>query len=121
MQAFQIAPGPIYQPEKLVRDPLYRRWIKQFPCLGCGATWGIDPCHTGPHGLNQKACDSRCIPLCRKCHDAFDANPELFAQRHGWNLTLIINLFNQVWKWKQQGGNDGYRYMRQLRQFFPRR
>jgi hypothetical protein len=106
MQAFQVAPGQIYKPEPLVRDPKYRKWITCFPCIACGQTWWIDPCHTGPHGHGQKASDHKCIPLCRKCHNEFDQAPAKFAAKHGLDISEWIGLFNHLWNLKQQGFSE---------------
>ena len=101
-QAFQISPRPIYQKEIPEVNPAYRRFIKRFPCVSCGQTWGIDPCHTGPHGIGQKSSDKSCIPLCRKCHDEFDSGPALFAAAHGLDVPLLIEVFNRRWELMQQ-------------------
>ena len=93
-QAHQINPGRIYRAIKPVRDPIYRRFIKSLPCAACLKTWNVDPCHTGPHGINQKSCDLSCIPLCRSCHDAFDADPRGFAARHNMDVAALIQKFN---------------------------
>jgi hypothetical protein len=101
--AFQIAPRPLVKPEKPVRDPAYRRWIKRFACVACGSTKLVDPCHTGPHGLNQKSSDLSCIPLCRKCHDQFDADPKGFARLHCLKIPALIQRFNRLWKQRLEG------------------
>lgn len=100
MGAFQVRPGPLYRFTKPVRDALYRRFIKSFPCLACLSTWRVDPCHTGPHGTSQKACDLTCIPLCRKCHQEFDANPYEFAEKHGLDIPARIAWFNEQYRLK---------------------
>lgn len=93
----EIRPRPIYRAEKPVRDPEYRRFIKRLPCSACLKTWGIDPAHTGPHGIAQKACDLKCIPLCRKCHNAFDSDPRGFADIHNLDIPRLIARFNQFY------------------------
>lgn len=100
-QAFQIAIlRPFYKREKLERNEACRRFIKRLPCLACGKNWGIDPRHTGPHGLSQKASDLACIPLCRKCHDQFDQNPEDFVVVHQLDIPASIALFQYLWSLK---------------------
>lgn len=84
-----------YWPCKPVRDPQYCRWLKRLPCAACGRSWGVDPAHTGPHGLSQKASDRNCIPLCRRCHDAFDAAPQEFAEQHQLEIPALIERLNQ--------------------------
>jgi hypothetical protein len=96
----QISPGTIYRAQRPVRDPLYRRFIKQLPCLACLRTWGIDPCHTGAHGVGQKACDLKCIPLCRKCHQEYDAAPYDFAAKHGIDVQKHIARLNEFYRTK---------------------
>lgn len=102
IQAFQIAVTRIYQRQTPERNPAYLRFVKRFPCASCGKTWGIDPCHTGPHGLNQKSSDYSAIPLCRKCHDKFDSGPALFAAARGLDVPALIQMFNRFWEQKQK-------------------
>ena len=76
--------------QKPVRDPEYRRYVRSHPCAACGKSWSVEACHTGPHGLGQKACDLTCIPLCRVQHQEFDCAPREFAERHGVNVAEVI-------------------------------
>lgn len=97
IQIFGIA-GRIFHSVKPIRDELYRRFVKNnFPCAACKAWWGIDPCHTGPHGIGQKACDLTVIPLCRKCHRLFDADPIGFAAKHNLDVPLIIRTCRELY------------------------
>jgi len=96
-EPFQVSPGPLYTKEKPVRDPEYRRFIKRLPCLGCLKSWGVDPAHTGPHGIGQKASDLSCIPLCRRCHQEFDADPQGFAETHKIDIAAEVAMFNHFW------------------------
>src|ERR1700682_4539241 len=100
--AFQLRPGPIFMAKKPIRNPAYRRWIKRFPCIGCGATWGIDPMHTGDHGLGSKSSDMGVLPGCRKCHELFGADPKGFAYKHGLDIPALIVFFNHLWELKQR-------------------
>jgi hypothetical protein len=50
------------------RNPKYRAWVRSLPCAVCEITFGVEACHTGPHGLQQKASDYSCIPLCIEHH-----------------------------------------------------
>ena len=103
-QPTQIRPGQLYALPKPIRNPLYLRFIKRLPCVGCGKKWWIDPAHTGPHGTSQKACDLSCIPLCRKCHREFDAAPRKFAEAKKLDIPALIVLFNSFWE-THEGGN----------------
>lgn len=100
-QPIQIRPGQLYRAVKPIRDPERRRFVKQLPCIGCGRTWGIDPMHTGPHGLGQKACDFATLPGCRKCHDQFDADPRGFARERGLNIPAEIRRVNALYARRQ--------------------
>jgi hypothetical protein len=97
MSIFQVAPGPLYRFIKPVRDPQYTRFVKQFPCVGCRRTWLIDPCHCGPHGIGQKACDLTCIPLCRKCHQIFDADPRAFVESRQLDIPALQRMFQRFY------------------------
>ena len=103
IKAQQIRPGPLYHGTKPVRDPAYLRFIKRLPCVACLRTSWIDPAHTGPHGIGQKACDLTCVPLCRRCHDLYDANPRLFAERHQLDISALIERFNSFYQTKLEG------------------
>ncbi len=96
----QLAPGAIYQRHKPVRDEVYRQFVKRMPCAACLKTWGIDPAHTGPHGIGQKACDLSCIPLCRQCHDDYDAAPMKFAARKKLDVPALILKLNRFYREK---------------------
>lgn len=53
------------------RDTDYMAWVRRQPCAakGMGVCSGrMEADHTGPRGLNQKADDRTCIPLCHKHH-----------------------------------------------------
>ena len=105
MIPFQVRPGPLYRTHKPVRDPLYRRFVKQLPCVGCGKTWQIDPAHCGPHGISQKACDLTVIPLCRKCHEQFDAAPADFAATRKLDVPALQRMFQRFYVLKN-GATD---------------
>lgn len=98
--ASQIRPGALYRAIKPVRDREYRRFIKRLPCAACLKTWWVDPCHTGPHGTAQKACDLTCIPLCRPCHREYDTAPQVFIEAHRLDVPALIAKLNQFYRAK---------------------
>jgi len=99
----QLRSGPVYHASKPVRDPEYKRFIKALPCVACLRTWSVDPCHTGPHGIGQKACDLKTIPLCRRCHGAYDADPREFIETWKLDIPALIARFNQFYQTKLKG------------------
>ena len=101
--SFRIQPGALYQGSKPIRDPDYRRFVKRLPCMACWKTWNVDPCHTGPHGIGQKSCDLTCIPLCRRHHDEFDANPLKFAARYKLDIPALVRKLNEFYVTKLGG------------------
>lgn len=100
--ASQVALTPIYQREKPVRNPPYMRFVKRFPCVACGSSWSVDPCHTGAHALGTKGSDLDVLPLCRTCHAAYDAGPAAFVARYQLDVPALIYKFNQAWEAKQR-------------------
>jgi hypothetical protein len=39
----------MYQSQKPAKDEAYKRFVRRLFCLACGATFGIEAAHTGPH------------------------------------------------------------------------
>ena len=84
------------------RDRRYRAWIRTLPCAACGISQRIEACHTGPHGLNQKASDYMCVPLCVTHHrtgpDALDriGRPQ-FEKRFQIDLSGLVRRLNRIW------------------------
>src|ERR1700692_318581 len=95
-QLYGIA-GSIFHSVKPIRDALYRRFVKSFPCCACKAWWGIDPCHTGVHSDGKKGDDTKCIALCRSCHRAFDASPVKFAAKHHLDVEALIRMYQELY------------------------
>ena len=93
----QIRPRPPYQRSKPVRDRAYLAFIRCLPCIGCLKTWGVQAMHSGPHGLGQKASDLDTLPGCPRCHEAYDANPRQFAERHQLDIPALIRRFNEFY------------------------
>lgn len=93
IQPMGIRSEGMYRGSKPVRDRKYLQFIKRQASVVSGLG-GCDPCHTGPHGVGQKASDLSCIPLTRKEHDQFDADPRGFALQHGLDIPALIARFN---------------------------
>lgn len=85
---------------KPVRDEAYRRFVRSFACSVCARCWRVDACHTGPHGISQKACDWTCIPLCRVHHREYDRNPRGFAAAHGLDVATVISFLRSEYQRK---------------------
>ncbi len=97
MQAFQVRShlSDGYQRSKPVRNRKYLQFISRQASVVSGLG-PCDPCHTGPHGGNQKSSDLSAIPLTRKEHIRFDADPPAFAERHGIDIPNLILKFNTL-------------------------
>lgn len=65
---FEIASCLRYFPRQPEVDLEYRKFIRRFPCIGCGTTHWVEFMHTGPRGLGQKADDKDGLPGCAACH-----------------------------------------------------
>ena len=99
----QLRSGPLYRASKPVRDPAYLRFIRALPCVACLRTWSVEAAHTGAHGIGQKSCDLKTIPLCRRCHPAFDAEPREFAETWKLDIPALIARFNEFYRTKLKG------------------
>jgi hypothetical protein len=100
---YGIKSETLYRPGKPIRDPEYLRFVRSFPCAVCSKQWGVDPCHTGPHGLRQKSSDLSCIPLCRAHHrtgnDALDKiGPVRFEERFKLDIHSLIEQLNELYQ-----------------------
>lgn len=77
----------------------YRNWIRSLGCCveACPQAFKrADCCHTGPHALGKKSSDLNCIPLCRRHHAQFDANPSKFLERFKIDLPRLIEGLNEI-------------------------
>lgn len=97
-EIFQVAQRAIYRKESLIRSRAYRQFIKSFACTVCRKRWGIDPAHTGSHGVSQKSSDASCIPLCRQHHREMDRGPREFARKYKLDIPQLIERFNRLWQ-----------------------
>lgn len=87
--------GDRYQRGRPVRSPKYLAFIRRQASVVSGLG-GCDPCHTGPHGAGQKSSDLSAIPLTRREHDQFDADPQGFAELHGLDIQSLILKLNAL-------------------------
>ena len=68
---------PIEKRGKPEISDVYRRWVKQDRCCNCGEG-PCDPHHEDTviprlkRGVGQKARDTLCVSLCRRCHDSLE-------------------------------------------------
>lgn len=58
------------KPPKPWRSDAYMAHVRTFECCGCGMR-PVEAHHHGPHAMGQKTDDSRCIPLCARCHRGY--------------------------------------------------
>ena len=98
----RLRPGPLYQGTKPTRDADYTRFIKRLPCVACLRTWCIDPAHTGPHGIGQKASDYDALPGCPECHrELHRLGPVRFQIGHGdIDFKEVIAMLHQFYQWE---------------------
>jgi len=101
IQPMAVRSERMYCGSRPVRDPKYLRYIKRQASVVSGFG-GCDPAHTGPHAVGQKSSDLTAIPLTRKEHDAFDADPRGFALKHGLDIPALIQEFNETYFGKME-------------------
>lgn len=56
-------------PKRFKKDVRFRREVKKMPCVACGETYGIDPCHIRTYGRSGLDEFYNVIPLCRLHHN----------------------------------------------------
>lgn len=100
LRIFGINSKALYHPGQPVRDPAYLRFIRTFPCIGCGTQRRIEAMHTGPHGLGQKSSDLKALPGCHACHLEHDANPGWFLEKRQLDREDLIEMFNHLYELK---------------------
>lgn len=73
--------------KKAFRSRRYLDWVKQQPCVMCGAP-SDDPHHIisvgGMSGMGMTAPDSMAMPVCRPHHDEIHRTPELWEKQWEW-------------------------------------
>lgn len=73
--------------QKTFRSRKYLNWVKQQPCVMCGAP-ADDPHHItgvgGMSGMGMTAPDSMVMPVCRMHHDEIHRTPELWGRQWEW-------------------------------------
>jgi hypothetical protein len=97
VQPKRIRSERMYSGSAPVRDPAYLRFIRRQASVVSGLG-PCDPCHTGPHATSQKSSDLSAIPLTRKEHDQYDADPRGFAKLHGLDIPALIRGFNEAYE-----------------------
>jgi hypothetical protein len=95
MRAYAVANTAPSRSRKPIRHPAYLRFVRGLPCAVSGRNWGIEACHTGPHGLRQKASDLDAIPLAREFHTKGKYSYHVFGRAkfeeyHGVSVDRII-------------------------------
>jgi hypothetical protein len=101
IQPMAVRSERMYCGSRPVRDPKYLRYIRRQASV-VSRFGGCDPCHTGPHATGQKSSDLTAIPLTRKEHDQFDADPRGFAELHGLDIPALIREFNEMYDSKME-------------------
>ena len=104
---YSIRPGEMYRGVKPVKDESYKRFIRRWPCIGCGTWRGIEAMHTGPRGLGQKSSDTSCLPGCRRCHEELHkVGPVRFQEIHQINFDALRAYFQQQYALKYPAPKD---------------
>lgn len=84
------------------RNWKYRAWIRTLPCLVCGRE-PSEAAHTGSEGgLQLKASDYSCVPICMQCHTmAPDSYHRLgrvgFEAVHQVDCRELVRRLNHDW------------------------
>lgn len=77
---------------KCFRSKEYLRWVKQQPCVICGAP-SDDPHHIigrgNMSGMGMTAPDSMVMPVCRQHHNEIHQAPELWDKQWQWIAQTI--------------------------------
>lgn len=81
---------PLQRTPSLAATDSQRGAVSGRPCIACGAPHRIDPAHLIPRSLGGCG-DALCVvPLCRRCHRAFDTGQLdlLPCLEPGWRAQL---------------------------------
>jgi len=82
-----MLPNESYLKPRPFRSRRYLDWVKQQPCVMCGAP-ADDPHHLigvgHMSGMGRTAPDTMAMPACRQHHDEIHATPELWPQQWEW-------------------------------------
>lgn len=83
------------------RDPLYRAFVRTFPCCACGRCEQSEAAHTGHDGgKSQKSSDYSCVALCGHCHWEYDnglRSKRLFEQDWRISMAKIARELNRLY------------------------
>lgn len=101
--AYTVASWMRYRPGTPERDWRYLKFIRQFPCVGCGSTRYIEAMHTGSRGLGQKAADRDALPGCPKCHRTglealHKIGPLKFQEVHRIDFAELRTMFQRIYQ-----------------------
>ena len=96
IQPMGIRSERMYSGSKPVRDPKYLAFIRRQASVASGLG-PCDACHSGPHAVGQKSSDRDCLPLTRREHEQYDADPRGFALLHGLDVPSLIREFNELY------------------------
>lgn len=80
----------------------YTQWVKTQPCVCCGKQ-SDDPHHIIGYGqgkMGGKAHDIFTLPLCRIHHNELHQNVELWENKHGSQILLLIRFLDKVFGMK---------------------
>ena len=88
------------------RDEMYRAWVRSLPCAICGLEPAGEAAHTGDDGgMQQKASDYSCIPLCAVCHTMGPSayhriGKKAFAREHDLDIAGLTQKLKACWHMK---------------------
>lgn len=103
---WQVRPRDLIRFMKPKRDSEYLKWIRRFPCIGCGGTRRIEAMHTGPHGMGQKSADDTALPGCHSCHRTgpnalHKIGPVRFQEVHHLDFDALRTMFQHMYELKK--------------------
>ena len=100
IQKFYGLAFKVYRLTRPVRAAHYLRFIREYPCVGCGTLRRQrDAMHTGSHGMGQKASDLDALPGCRQCHqELHQTGPTKFQKKHKIEFSALTEMFQGLYR-----------------------